>query len=456
MSVELKDVAIRYIISNFRDIGFKDYVIQKIKKEYKVKEFWAVDGVSFRLEKGDFLGIVGKNGAGKSTLLKAVAGIIPPTKGSISVQGSIAALLELGSGFDGDMTVRENTFLRGALLGYTREFMNEMYGGIIEFAELEEFQDRPFKQLSSGMKSRLAFSIACLVRPEILILDEVLSVGDGAFREKSESKMREIIDSGATTLFVSHSLEQTKKLCNKVLWLEKGKQIAFGEAKDVCDIYEKFLKTGEFPRQPPDITHIKDIGTNFILKNIYSSALKSAEKRDYYIRTYSIINSQIDFFNELTSQIDLLGKNVLDISQNIPPVELVQETGAKKWVSIHKYGKGDISVFQFENKLLDKAFNECDCMIYNEVPRHIPEDFFNKFDVCVSYNRFNQVTYMQEVLDMIYKSLKKGGVLFSKFIPDENRLYEDYVIFMYETGFISKSVSNNIDDKKSLIIQAIK
>ena len=242
MAVELKDVSVRYIIGDFRDIGLKDYVVQKIKKQYKVKEFWAVDGVNFKLEKGDFLGIVGKNGAGKSTLLKAISGVMLPTKGTLSIQGSVVALLELGSGFDGEMTVKENTFLRGALLGHTREFMNEKYSEIISFAELTEFQDRPFRQLSSGMKSRLAFSIACLINPEILILDEVLSVGDGAFREKSEAKMKEVISKGATTLFVSHSLEQTRKLCNKVLWLDKGKQMAFGETEEVCAMYEEFLR----------------------------------------------------------------------------------------------------------------------------------------------------------------------------------------------------------------------
>lgn len=241
MIIKMDNVAIRYIVGDFRDIGFKDYVLQKLKRQYNVKEFWAVDGVSLELSQGDFMGIIGKNGAGKSTLLKAASGIMRPTKGYLNVKGNVAALLELGSGFDGEMTVRENTFLRGALLGYTREFMNEMYNEIISFAELEEFQNRPFKQLSSGMKSRLAFSIACLVRPDILILDEVLSVGDGSFKKKSEEKMLDIINSGATTIFVSHSLDQIRRLCNKVLWLEKGQQMAFGNTKEVCDLYAEFL-----------------------------------------------------------------------------------------------------------------------------------------------------------------------------------------------------------------------
>ena len=204
--LEVHDVSIRYMTGDFKEIGLKEYFMRRLTKNYKVVEFWADKNISFTLEKGDMLGIIGTNGAGKSTLLKAVSGIMEPTHGWIKREGTIAALLELGSGFDGDLTVRENTYLRGAMLGYTRKFMDETYEQIIEFAELEEFQDRPFKQLSSGMKSRLAFSIASLVRPDILILDEVLSVGDGAFKKKSEAKMREIIGSGATTILVSHSL----------------------------------------------------------------------------------------------------------------------------------------------------------------------------------------------------------------------------------------------------------
>lgn len=241
MILEVKDVSIRYITGDFKDIGLKEFFVRKLKRDYSVKEFWAVDGISFAIDKGDMLGIIGTNGAGKSTLLKAISGIMVPTKGVVNRQGTIAALLELASGFDGDLTVKENAYLRGAMLGYTRKYMNDTYDQIIEFAELKEFEDRPFKQLSSGMKSRLAFSIASLVNPDILILDEVLSVGDGAFRKKSENKMKEIIDGGATTILVSHSIEQVRTLCNKVLWLNKGKQVAFGKADELCDKYEAYL-----------------------------------------------------------------------------------------------------------------------------------------------------------------------------------------------------------------------
>ncbi|MBO7305042.1 MAG: ABC transporter ATP-binding protein [Clostridia bacterium] len=245
-----KNVSIRYMTGDFRSIGLKEYLIRKIKRNYKVTEFWADKDISFSIYRGDMLGIIGTNGAGKSTLLKAISGIMVPTHGYVEREGKIAALLELASGFDGDLTVKENTYLRGAMLGYTRKFMDETYHDIIDFAELSDFEDRPFKHLSSGMKSRLAFSIASLVNPEILILDEVLSVGDGAFRKKSEGKMREIIGGGATTILVSHSISQVRSMCNKILWLDHGRQIAFGDdVGAICDAYEKFLRDKKLPEK---------------------------------------------------------------------------------------------------------------------------------------------------------------------------------------------------------------
>jgi len=250
-----RDVSIRYMVGDFKSIGLKEWVTRRLTGNYKVVDFWADRDVSFELGQGDMLGIIGANGAGKSTLLKAIAGIMEPTKGRIVRRGKISALLELASGFDGDMTVRENAYLRGAMLGYTRAFMDEAYASIVDFAELEAFEDRPFKQLSSGMKSRLAFAIASLVEPEILILDEVLSVGDGAFKAKSEAKMREIIKGGATTILVSHALGQVRQMCNKVLWLDNGEQIAFtDDVQGVCDCYEEFLRApaGTEPKFDPD------------------------------------------------------------------------------------------------------------------------------------------------------------------------------------------------------------
>lgn len=246
--IEVNNVSVKYITGDLRNIGFKEFIMKKLTRKYHVEEFLAVNGVSFTVEKGDMLGIIGTNGAGKSTLLKVVTKIMEPSSGWVKVNGKIAALLELGSGFDGDLNLKENAYLRGAMLGYTREFMDKKYPEILAFSELQDFEERPFKQLSSGMKSRIAFAIASMVEPEILILDEVLSVGDGAFREKSEAKMREIIKNGKATILVSHSLDQVRRMCNKVLWLDHGKQIAFGETKPICDDYAKFLKAKKMRR----------------------------------------------------------------------------------------------------------------------------------------------------------------------------------------------------------------
>ena len=257
--LKAEGVSIRYITGDFKDIGLKEYVMRRFQGKYQVHEFWADRNITFALNRGDMLGIIGANGAGKSTLLKAVSGIMVPTEGHMEINGSIAALLELGSGFDPDLTVQENTYLRGAMLGYTRRFMNEKYKDIISFAELEEFQDRPYKQLSSGMQSRLAFAIACLVNPDILILDEVLSVGDGAFRQKSGNKMREILSSGVTGILVSHSVDQVRELCNKILWLHQGHQIAFTDQVGLtCDAYEESLRTKRVPESGNDIAEMAD------------------------------------------------------------------------------------------------------------------------------------------------------------------------------------------------------
>ncbi len=257
--LKANNVSIRYITGDFKAIGLKEYIVRRLKGNYKVTEFWADKNISFELQKGDMLGIIGTNGAGKSTLLKAISGIMKPTKGSIKVKGNIAALLELASGFDGDLTVRENTYLRGAMLGYTRKFMDDTYDSIISFAELEDFQDRPFKQLSSGMKSRLAFSIACLVEPDILILDEVLSVGDGAFRKKSGDKMKQILSGGVTGILVSHSVSQVREMCNKILWLDHGTQVGFSDNVDLyCNAYEEFLISKKLPDSEEKIAELAE------------------------------------------------------------------------------------------------------------------------------------------------------------------------------------------------------
>ncbi len=285
-AIQAQNVSIRYMTGDFRDIGLKEYVMRRLTHQYHVQEFWADKNVSFVLNKGDMLGIIGANGAGKSTLLKAVSGIMVPTEGLVQVQGKIAALLELASGFDQDLTVRENTYLRGALLGYTRSFMDQRYEEIIEYAELQDFQERRFQQLSSGMKSRLAFSIACLVEPDILILDEVLSVGDGAFRKKSEKKMKEILASGVTGILVSHSVQQVRDLCNKILWLDKGKQICFtDDVTTACDAYEEFLIQ---KKTPQDTAEMESLAVAFRERKHREKAAKEKSEQE---RILEILNS---------------------------------------------------------------------------------------------------------------------------------------------------------------------
>ena len=258
-AIELKNVSIRYKLGDFKDIGLKEYVLRRIRGDYHVVEFWADKDITFSLKKGSMLGIIGTNGAGKSTLLKAIAGIMVPTVGSVQVNGRVAALLELASGFDGDLNVRENAYLRGAMLGYTRQFMDEKFEEIIDFAELKGYEGHAFKQLSSGMKSRLAFSIASLVNPDILILDEVLSVGDGAFQKKSGDKMKEILSSGVTGILVSHSIGQVREMCDNILWLEKGRQVYFGtDVELVTNAYQEFMLSKKEPKNIEDIVMLNE------------------------------------------------------------------------------------------------------------------------------------------------------------------------------------------------------
>ena len=229
--VDVKDVSVKYILGDIKELSLKEFFIRKLKGEVITQEFWALRNITFHINKGELLGIIGSNGSGKSTILKVLSGIMPPSNGAISVNGNIAPILELSAGFDGEMTVKENIFLRGALLGYTRKFITDKYKEIIEFAELKDFENVAFRKLSSGMKSKLAFSLASFVTPDILILDEVLSVGDIAFRKKSEKRMYELFDSGVTTILVSHSIAQIREMCTKVLWLEQGKMNGFGDTK---------------------------------------------------------------------------------------------------------------------------------------------------------------------------------------------------------------------------------
>jgi len=235
--IQVNDVSMMFNLSSEKIDSIKEYFIKTVRHELHFQEFWALKKISFSLGKGDSLGIVGLNGSGKSTLLKIIAGILKPTKGTVKTVGSIAPLIELGAGFDANLSARENIYLNGAILGHGREYMDERFDDIIRFAELEDFVDTAIKNYSSGMVARLGFAIATMNIPDILIIDEILAVGDYKFQEKSFQRMKDMIHSGATVVFVSHSVVQVKQICKKALWLEHGKIKAFGEVEAVCSAY---------------------------------------------------------------------------------------------------------------------------------------------------------------------------------------------------------------------------
>lgn len=240
--LKVENVSMKFNLSSEKVDSIKEYFIKFLRREIKYDEFWALKDINFTLEKGDRLGILGLNGAGKSTLLKVIAGVFKPTEGKVTRRGRLAPLLELGAGFDMQYTGKENIYLYGAVLGYSKEFIDSKYEEIVQFSELGKFIDVPLKNYSSGMKSRLGFAIATIVEPEILILDEVLSVGDAKFRKKSEKKITDMFDKGVTVLFVSHSLEQVMRLCNKAIILEHGELKAYGDIDEVAKIYGSMIE----------------------------------------------------------------------------------------------------------------------------------------------------------------------------------------------------------------------
>ena len=240
--IKIENVSMKFNLEIEKDFSMKQAFVNlftKKKKKKKNEDFWALKDVSFNIGKGEVVGLIGSNGAGTSTLLKVVSGVMKPTKGKVKVKGVISPMIELGAGFDGNLTARENIYLNGAILGYSKEFLDDKFDDIVEFSELKDFLDVPVKNFSSGMTAKLAFSIATIVNPEILIVDEILSVGDIKFQEKSKKKMMEMIKGGTTVLYVSHSLESIKDLCTKVVWLEHGKVVKMGDTNKICDAYYK-------------------------------------------------------------------------------------------------------------------------------------------------------------------------------------------------------------------------
>lgn len=237
--IEIKNVSVVFKRTTEKMTSLKEYFINSLKKKIKKEKFVALEDINITIKKGEIVGLLGLNGAGKSTLLKVISGIIKPTSGEVKLNGKMAPLIELGAGFDPELTGRENIFLNGSLLGFSKKELKDKIEDIIDFSELKEFIDVPLKNYSSGMYARLGFSIATIYEPEILIIDEVLSVGDFHFQEKSLNKIMEMIEKGTTVLFVSHDIEQVEKLCKKVIWLEKGKVKVIGDAKKICKEYSK-------------------------------------------------------------------------------------------------------------------------------------------------------------------------------------------------------------------------
>ncbi len=244
-AIVVENMSMMFNLNKEKVDNIKEYFIKLVTRKLHFTEFWALQDISFTVQKGERVGVLGFNGAGKSTLLKVIAGVLKPTKGSVKVSGVIAPMLELGAGFDMNYSGKENIYLYGATMGYSRKFIEEKYDEIVAFSELGDFIEVPVKNYSSGMRARLGFAIATAVEPEILILDEVLSVGDAKFRQKSEAKIRSMFDKGTTVLFVSHSTQQVLNICNKAIILEKGKLIAQGDAKEICDKYNQMVKGGK-------------------------------------------------------------------------------------------------------------------------------------------------------------------------------------------------------------------
>lgn len=236
--IEVNDVSMRFRMNRDKIMSLKEYVTAALRGKLNYQEFTALDHVSFTVQKGETLGLIGRNGAGKSTMLKMISGILKPTEGSVVCHGNVVPMLELGSGFDMDLNGRENIFLNGAILGYSEEFLQAKYDEIVAFSELGQFIEVPIRNYSSGMLARLAFSIATVVRPEILIVDEILAVGDAQFQEKSKKRMLELMGGGTTVLFVSHSIEQIREMCSRAVWLEQGAAKIAGPVDEVCDAYE--------------------------------------------------------------------------------------------------------------------------------------------------------------------------------------------------------------------------
>lgn len=334
--IDIRNATMDFHVQHEQANTFKELFINMVKGKLHYDHFRAVDQVNVQIHRGEVCGIIGRNGAGKSTLLKMIAGVLTPTDGSIAVNGNIAPMLELGAGFDMDLTARENIYLNGAILGYSKEFLDRQFDNIVEFAELRAFIDQPVRTFSSGMMMRLAFSIATQVDPEILIVDEILSVGDSHFRQKSERRMREMMGGGTTVLMVSHVLGQIRSMCDHVLWLDHGKVIMYGDTKTVCDAYEGLIDFDNAPkfeigRRMDDIQRVAMYGDNWLPPD-----------GSYKIKTgpLGIVSGNLRCpFNDLTGKEKI--RVSLDCNEDDDPVEIrINE----EYTSFEVLGKPDTVV----------------------------------------------------------------------------------------------------------------
>ena len=304
--IEVNNVSMHFRMANDKVMSLKEYFVKRLTGKLKYSEFYALRDVSFTIKKGEVVGLIGGNGAGKSTLLKIISGILTPTKGNVKVSGNIAPMLELGAGFDFDLTARENIFLNGAILGYSKKFLMEKYEEIADFSELKDFMDVPVRNFSSGMTMRLAFSIATLVNPDILIVDEILSVGDVHFQKKSMERMRQLIKGGATVILVSHSIGQIRELCSKAIWLNKGQLMMIGDTTEVCNAYLKHSKRqyelnvawkeewNEYKRRLYSPTHITKIGRDYFIVDCWH----------HRVLHHSNLKDPIEKWNELDVELN--------------------------------------------------------------------------------------------------------------------------------------------------------
>lgn len=423
--INVENVGMTYKLSADRITSFKGYFVAALKKEIKRSEHRVFRNLNFEVEKGDVVGIIGRNGAGKSTLLKIIAGVLNPTEGKVSVTGNIVPMLELGSGFDFDLTGRENVFLNGSILGYSEKFLNEKYDEIVAFSELGEFIEQPIRNYSSGMIARLAFAIATVVEPEILIVDEILAVGDEAFQRKSKRKMLSLMGGGCTVLFVSHSVAQIREMCTKVLWLEDGKMRMFGDTKKVCDAYQEFLNPKKMNDDEDPTAQVLDIirkkcrdvmyvfgkrdlnyyyRTGVGKEELFASRIEAGEIYHKYLDDEILHKNNIFIFSECPKSDEIIkainelhscGKTILfDItSEEDDGIELLNSVYEKvDGIIVAK----DKLVTQFSDKKVfvnpfvasDRIMQLSDWAVYDkEVLPFISEEDITSEDMMINYNR---------------------------------------------------------------------